>query len=210
MSLFKAAKEKTVEKKSKASARETIEINDDLQFHKDLTRLVKLNMEIETLGAEAAMLHEEAKNRGKKEFKGLYNASGKNPGSFMVQANAKDKPSVQYMFLPNDKYIKIADEERADYLRKTISPDVVEEKTEFKFNSEILDKYGDEISALIENSSLPEEAKSKLIEATTTWNIKKGTIENFKTDAKMAKIDIDILVEEVQPIFGVKTPRILN
>jgi hypothetical protein len=47
-----------------------------------------------------------------------------------------------------------------------------------------------------------------LIESTTTCKIKKGTINNFKTDKDLKKFDLDTLVEEIQPIFQVKYVKV--
>lgn len=207
--LFDKAKTKAPKETKSESKKENVEILDP-QFYKDLVRLVDVNKQIETLSAEAAILNEEAKSEGKKAFKKLYNNSGRYPGSFNVTAKQKDKPDATFMLIPVDNYIKIKTEERATYLNDTIGEGLVEEKTEFKFNSELLDLHGEAISKMIENSKLPDYVKENLIEATTTWKIKKGTIENFKSDENLKKLDIDLLVEEIQPIFQVKTVKVLS
>ena len=62
---------------------------------------------------------------------------------------------------------------------------------------------------MIENSTEIDEAdKSRLIKASTKLAVRKGTIKEFRSNDEMRKFSVEELVNDVQPIFQVKAPKI--
>ena len=54
----------------------------------------------------------------------------------------------QLMLCPSDKYISI-NTERAEALREAFGEDIVEEKTTFSFDNEMIEKYGEILCCLV-------------------------------------------------------------
>ena len=87
--------------------------------------------------------------------------------------------TAQFMFIPTDKYITITPA-RAEELQDLYGESIVEEKTVFSFDNAMIEKYGEIISRMIEDSTdIAEKDKEKIIKATTSFSVAKGTIDNF-------------------------------
>lgn len=207
MSLFKKAKDGApVSGKSKGAKTEVI-INDP-NFHKNLTRLAVVNSEIDELEAESKVLTGIAKERAVAEFADLYKKTGKYPGSFNIVSRVPGSNDAQFMFLPTDRYIKI-DAERSEELKKKYGEDIVTEKTVYTMDTELVEKYGDIISKLIENcEQIPDSDKAKLIAATTLFEIKKGTITDLLNSTHKAFGEVGEMVEEIKPVFQLKNIKV--
>jgi hypothetical protein len=109
------------------------------------------------------------------------------------------------MFVPTDGYIKIS-ADRAEELRETYGEEVVEEKTTFGFDSTMIEKYGEILSRLIEESTeIAEKDKEKIITATTAFSVAKGTIDNL---SKLG--DVKEVMEAVKPIVALKNIEVVK
>ena len=204
--LFAKAKGKAEPKKA-AAKDEKVRVNIDSyedSFDK-MSELAKLNEEIKTKTAMADILSQEIKEIGKTEFIRLATDTGKNPGSFMLEA-LKGEETAQVMFIAADKYISIKTEDEANILRDTFGEEIVTEKTEYKFNAVMLEKYSDIISELIANcEGIKEADKDKIIEASVAFSIKKGAID------EMSKYgDIQSVVEAIRPIISLKGTEVIK
>jgi hypothetical protein len=109
------------------------------------------------------------------------------------------------MFVPTDKYISI-NEERAEELKEAYGEDIVEEKTTFAFDSDMVEKYGEVLSMLIENcDEIKESDREKIIKAVTTYSVAKGTIDKFKEYG-----DVNEMLETVKPVVAIKNVEIIK
>ena len=202
-SLFKKAKEnspvKTVDPK-KAKPRVTV---NEPGFFDKMKRQAYLKQEIKSLEAESELLDSELKEIGKDEWSKLYERQGVNPESIMVEAkNGND--TAQYMLLMSDKYI-IINQERADYLVETYGEDIVTTTDKYEFDKEMVEKHGETISDLIMNSKeIPEVDKEKIIKATVTNSVAKGTIDKLKIYADKTGKTVGDMVAEVKPVTSTK------
>lgn len=156
-----------------------------------------LKDQIEELKAKEEMLSGEIKEAAKEEFLKLYASKQRNPDSFKVRGELGGCA----MIIPQDNYIKIKDEARAEEINKEFG-DVVETNTEISFDAEKLAKYEQVISDLIENCPLiAEDDKALLFKKKVTWNVKKGTIDllfsKWSNNMKEA-------MKAFQPIFQLK------
>jgi hypothetical protein len=201
--LFKAAKDKGTTAKAKSD--KDVVIIKDSEFHKNLARLAIVNKEMDALSAESKLLTGEVKERSITEFAKLYESTGKFPGSFHIKATgAKNINDAAMLFIPTDKYLTI-DEERYDELKKTYGEDMVEEKDTYTMDTELIEKYGEIISDLIEKcKKISEEDKANLIAVTTKYTVKKGTI----SDLKKFKKPIEEVLMDAQPVYQMKSVRI--
>jgi hypothetical protein len=155
--------------------------------------------------AKADMISDELRDLGKTEWAKLYDSTGKNPGSVMLEhVNASDDVA-QLMFVPSDKYITISPE-RAEELQETYGEEIVEEETTFSFDSTMIEKYGEILSRLIEESDeIKESDKEKIIKAVTKYSVAKGTIDKFSTYG-----DVNEVMEDVKPVVSLKNVEIIK
>ena len=203
--LFSTAKAKGATASPKPSKEEVL--IKDPKFHTNLARLAEVNRQVDELSAEATILASEVKERSIKEFTQLYESSGKYPGSFNIKATGmKGVPEASLMFIPTDKYIKIG-EERYNELMETYGENLVEEKTTYTMDSALVEKYGELLSdAISKIKGIPDEDKAKLIGATVSFSIKKGTISELPT----FPATITEMLEEIKPVYQLKNVKVIE
>ena len=84
--------------------------------------------------------------------------------------------------------------------------DIVEEKTTLSFDNDMIMKYGEILSSLIENSDDIEESdKEKIIKAVTTYSVAKGTIDKFNQYGEVVE-----MIETVKPVVAIKNVEIIK
>ena len=154
--------------------------------------------------AKADMISDEIRDIAKNAWLNQYDKTGKNPESVMIcQENGEDV--AQLMFVPTDKYITIT-QERAEELQETYGEEIVEEETTFSFDATMIEKYGEILSRLIEESEeIAEKDKEKIIKATTKYSVAKGTIDKFTTYG-----DVNEVMEAVKPVVALKNVEIIK
>lgn len=201
--LFKAAKEKGATA-SAAPTKTEVEINDPI-FHANLSRLAELNAQIDELSAETKVLTDEVKGRSITEFTKLYEKNGKYPGSFNIKSTGMvGQPEASLMFIPTDKYIKI-NEERYNELSQAYGPSLVSEKTTYVMDSELVEKYGEELSdAIAKIPGIPDSDKAKLIKAMVSFEIAKGTIQELTK----YRATVGEMLEEIKPVYQMKNVKV--
>lgn len=203
--LFAKAKSAAPAKTPKAKdEKPRIKIEDPAFFDK-IQKLEQLNDQMKVAKAKADMISDELRDLGKTEWASLYEKMGKNPGSVMLEHVNETEDVAQLMFVPTDGYIKISGE-RAEELRETYGEEIVEEKTTFSFDNEMIEKYGEVLSRLIEESEeIAEKDKEKIIKATTAFSIAKGTIDKMKTYGS-----VNEMMEAVKPIVALKNIEVVK
>ncbi len=204
MSLFNKAKAtaKTTTPKAKDS-KASIIVNDPDFFNKvQMLEILQENMKRDK--AKADMLADEIKEVSKDEWVSLYEKTGSNPGSILLEAENGDE-TASVMFVPSDKYISIGGD-RAEELVDKYGEGIVEEKTTFSFDNFMIEKYGDILSRLIEEcNEIADSDKDKIIKAATTFSIAKGTIDKMRQFGKVSQI-----MEEVKPVVALKNVEIIK
>jgi len=172
------------------------------QFTKTLKSISEIDIEIAELQAKREILDSEIREAGKDAMINLYTAKKTFPGTLKCVAG-----EGSFQFISSDKYIKL-DADRYNELKGTFGAELVEEKTRYFFNNEILEKYQNVISDLIQNCKKIEQAdKDNLLESETSYSIKKGTINNLAKLAGDFKTTIGNLVSEIRPVFMVKITK---
>lgn len=204
MSLFSKAKAtaKTTTPKAKDSKASCI-VNDPDFFNKvQMLEILQENMKRDK--AKADMLADEIKEVSKDEWVSLYEKTGVNPGSILIEAE-QDGDTASVMFVPSDKYISIGGD-RAEELVEKYGEGIVEEKTTFSFDNFMIEKYGDILSRMIEESTeIADSDKDKIIKAVTTFSVAKGTIDKMRQFGKVSEV-----MEEVKPVVALKNVEIIK
>lgn len=202
--LFAKAKKSAPAKTTKAKDEKVRIAIEDKTFFDKIEKLEVLQDQMKVAKAKADMISDELRDLGKSEWAKLYDQTGKNPGSVMLeQVNAEDV--AQLMFIPTDKYITITPE-RAEELQETYGAEIVEEETTFSFDSAMIEKYGEILSRLIEESDeIKDTDKEKIIKATTKYSVAKGTIDKFATYG-----DVNEVMEAVKPVVALKNVEIIK
>jgi hypothetical protein len=194
------AKTKTTDKKD---SKVRINIEDPLFFEK-ISNLEKLQENMKRDKAKADMISDEIKDLGKEKWSELYQKTGRNPGSVMLESVVATD-TAQVMFVPSDKYITLT-AEKAESLREEYGEEIVEEKTTFAFDNDMIEKYGEVLSRLIgESDEIDEDDKGKIIKAVTAFSVAKGTIDVMKSYGKVSKV-----MEEVRPVIALKGAEVVK
>lgn len=204
MSLFTKAKSVAPAKAAAKDTKVRITIENE-DFFGNVARLSQLQDNMKRDKAKADMIADELKELAKDEWAKLYDRTGKNPGSVMLESVNDLDDTAQIMFVPSDKYISI-NEDRATELQEAYGEDIVEEKTTFAFDSDMVEKYGEVLSRLIEESAeISERDKEKIIKAVTTYSVAKGTIDNF---AKLG--NVSEMIDATKPVVALKNVEVIK
>lgn len=202
--LFTKAR-KTAETKTSAKEDKKVRINvEDLSFFDKIQSMETLNDRMKSDKAKFDMISDEVREVAKEKWAELYQKTGKNPGSVMIESKS-GLDTAQLMFVPTDKYITI-NAEKAETLREEYGDDIVEENTTFSFDDEMIQKYGEVLSTLIENSDeIADADKDKIIKAVTKFTVAKGTIDVMKNYGKVNEV-----MEAVRPVVMLKGPEVIK
>ena len=203
--LFSKAKKAAPAKKTTAKDKKVRIVVEDPDFFEKVEKLEELQGTLKTAKAKADLISDELKDLAKDKWADLYEETNKNPESVMIVQDNEDGDTAQFMFVPTDKYITI-NEDRAEELKDTYGDDIVEEKTTFSFDETMIEKYGEVLSELIENSDeIEDKDKEKIIKATTAYSVAKGTISKFKEYGEVVE-----MMETVKPVIAIKNVEIIK
>ena len=203
-SLFaKAAKTAVTKTSAKEDKKVRIDANDPTFFDKIQT-LEVLNDRMKADKAKADMISDKVRELATSRWIETYQKTGKNPGSVMIESKS-NLDIAQVMFVPTDRYITI-NAEKAETLREEYGDEIVDESTTFSFDEEMIQKYGEVLSALIENSDeIAEDDKDKIIKAVTKFSIAKGTIDVMKSYGKVNEV-----MDNVRSVVMLKGPQVIK
>ncbi|NBO22691.1 hypothetical protein EBU94_05045 [bacterium] len=202
--LFKKAKATATTKTTDSKDKKTrIDIN-DLDFFENVQALEALQDRMKADKSRADIISDELKYIGTQEWVKLYDRTGKNPGSIMIETKSGlDTASI--MFVPTDRYITITEARAVDLIER-YGEEIVEEKTQFSFDNEMIEKYGEILSDLISTCpEIEEDDKGRIIKAVTNYSVSKGTIDKMKSYG-----DVSMIMEEVKPVVALKNIEVIK
>lgn len=203
--LFAKAKKTAPAKTTKAKEQKVRIPVEDPDFFEKVSKLEELNDSMKSAKAKADLISDELKGIAKDKWVELYQDTKKNPESVMIVQENAIGDTAQFMFVPTDRYITI-NEERAEELKEVYGDDIVDEKTTFSFDDLMIEKYGEILSELIENcDEIPDKDKEKIIKATTSYSVAKGTIDKFLVYGEAAE-----LMETVKPVVAIKNVEVIK
>ena len=199
------SKAKSTAPKTSAKKDEKVRINlNDPDFFTKVYKLEILQDRMKSDKAQADLISDEIKELSKEEWVRLYEKSGKNPGSIFVESIVNEQVA-QVMFVPSDKYLTVTTE-KAETLTEKFGLDIVEEKTVFSFDNDMIEKYGEVLSNLIMSSDdISDSDKDKIIKATTSYSISKGTIDNMKSYGVISEV-----MDEIKPVISLKNVEVIK
>ena len=202
--LFAKAKKSAPAKTTKAKDEKVRLVVEDPTFFSKVEKLEALNDQMKSAKAKADMISDELRDVAKTEWLNQYDKTNKNPESVMI-CQSQDDDTAQFMFIPMDKYITITSE-RAEELQEAYGEEIVEEETNFSFDATMIEKYGEILSRLIEESDeIKESDKEKIIKATTKYSVAKGTIDKLNQYGEVSE-----LMEAVKPVVSLKNIEIVK
>jgi hypothetical protein len=201
--LFSSAK--SVAPKTVAKKDEKVRINlNDSDFFTKVYKLEILQDRMKSDKAQADMIADEIKDLSKEEWVRLYEKTGKNPGSIFVESIVNEQVA-QVLYVPSDKYITV-NADKAEVLIEKYGQDIIEEKTTFSFDNDMIEKYGEVLSNLIMGcNDISDSDKEKIIKASTAYSISKGTIDKMKFFGPIGEI-----MDEIKPVVSIKNVEVVK
>ena len=158
-----------------------------------VSRYAELKQEIEALTGELKMIEGDIKVKGRELFLQEYHKQRSTPDSFKLQ----DETGATCLFIVMDKYTSV-DEEKAELLRNFDG--LLGENVVYKFNPELVEKYGAILSDLIVSSpDIAEEDKGNLISGEKTYIVNKGSIDRL-----LQYDNPEQILELINPICALK------
>ena len=199
--IFEKAKSKGTSKTtSKKDDKILVKVTGNEEFANAVNTAAVNDTKIKELKAELDTAKTTINEVAKEEYAKLYDSHKRNVGSFNLLADN----GASFMFLPTKRYLKL-EEDRAEHLKETYGEETIEENTKFGFNSTILNKHMDKIAELLKNADfMTQEEKDSLIEATTTYTIKKDMLDNFYVLKTEKGVEIEDAIEDFAPVCQVK------
>lgn len=158
-----------------------------------VSRYSELKQQIEALTGELKMIEGDIKGKGRELFLQQYQKQKSTPDSFKIQ----DETGSTCLFIVMDKYTSV-DEEKAAILKGYDG--LLGENVVYKFNPELVEKYGAILSDLIISSpDIEETDKGQLISGEVTYSVAKGSIDRLLQFANPEQV-----LELINPICALK------
>jgi hypothetical protein len=158
-----------------------------------IQRFAELKQLIDSATGELKMIEGDIKGIGKKLFMSEYNQQRSTPDNFKIQ----DETGNSCMFICMDKYT-IVDETKAGILANFDG--LLTENVVYKFNADLVEKYGAVLSELILNcSDIDDLDKGNLISGEKTFSVAKGSIDRLMQYANPEQV-----YELINPIVALK------
>jgi hypothetical protein len=175
-SLFASAKPAPATTAASKKKRERVQVDG---IEGEIARYDQLKAAINNAKAEQEVIGGRLKEIGREKFLDLYEQRGVRPANFDLADGSEN-----ILLEVTDKYLKV-EPEKAELLRQFGG--LLEEKTTYEFDSEILEKevsdgmtIGDVVSMLIQDSKLiPDSDKANLIKAKMSMRVPKGTLDRL-------------------------------
>jgi hypothetical protein len=156
-------------------------------------RYAELKQLIDNATGELKMIEGDIKMVGKNLFMQEYKQQKSTPDNFKIQ----DDTGNSCMFICMDKYT-IVDEAKAGILANFEG--LLAENIVYKFNAELVEKYGQVLSELILNcSDIDDMDKGNLISGEKTFSVAKGSIDRL-----MQYDNPEQVFELINPIVALK------
>jgi hypothetical protein len=156
-------------------------------------RFADLKNQIDALTGELKMIEGDIKGKGRELFVQEYKRERRTPDNFKIQ----DQTGSSCLFIVMDKYTAV-DDEKAAILKDFDG--LLGENVVYKFNTELVEKYGSVLSELILNCpDIADEDKGNLISGERTYSVSKGSIDRLLQFANPEQV-----LELINPICALK------
>jgi hypothetical protein len=156
-------------------------------------RFADLKNQIDALTGELKMIEGDIKGKGRELFVQEYKRERRTPDNFKIQ----DQTGSSCLFIVMDKYTAV-DDEKAAILKDFDG--LLGENVVYKFNTELVEKYGSVLSELILNcTDIADEDKGNLISGERTYSVSKGSIDRLLQFSNPEQV-----MELINPICALK------
>jgi hypothetical protein len=156
-------------------------------------RFADLKNQIDALTGELKMIEGDIKGKGRELFVQEYKRERRTPENFKIQ----DQTGSSCLFIVMDKYTAV-DDEKAAILKDFDG--LLGENVVYKFNTELVEKYGSILSELILNCpDIADEDKGNLISGERTYSVNKGSIDRLLQFSNPEQV-----MELINPICALK------
>lgn len=136
-------------------------------------KFADLKAQIDEATAQLKMIEGDIKAEGRNQFLSEYLRESKTPDNFKLM----DKTGASCLFIVMDKYTSV-DETKAEILRNYDG--LLTETRTYKFNPDLVDKYGAILSELIVScQDIDGEDKGQLISGEIAYSVAKGSIDKL-------------------------------
>lgn len=143
------------------------------QLEDKVRQFADLKAQIDEATAKLKMIEGDIKAEGRNQFLCEYLRESKTPDNFKLM----DKTGASCLFIVMDKYTSV-DETKAEILRQYNG--LLTETRTYKFNPDLVDKYGAILSDLIVNcQDIAGEDKGQLISGEIAYSVTKGSIDKL-------------------------------
>lgn len=207
MSLLMSVSTETEKKTGGKDEHKTIQVADK-DTAKMIDQYVKAYQDKADAEQRMAEAEELIKPYGLKQFISDVKSGLKADRSFILANSLKG-----LMYIIMDGYKRAGmDKDRIAYLKGKYGPTIVTTSTEFTINKDLINEknpkgtpYGAMIAQfIIGNPDIPADVKGKLLKATPTTVIAKGTIDNLNKIATDAKVSVEDLIKDIEPTQQLK------
>lgn len=170
-------------------------------FAEKLSKFLEAKEQEKNAVAEKKALEGDIKALALEKFIELYTSMKRNPESIKIESEKGDK----VMFVVVKKYTGAVDEDRAAELREKYGEGFVTEKSEMIMNNDLLNKYAEQLEALIMgNDFMDESEKENLFVQKVTYSIKDDAINEAFTAGNG---DVEGLIADTNPVLMLKETR---
>ena len=170
-------------------------------FASKLKTFNSLKEQISDLTASQKSIEGDIKSIALEEFIKKYHEMKRNPESMKIESEKGDK----IMFMVVKKYTGAVDEERATELREKYGEAFVDEKSEMIMDNNILNKYSEQLEALIMGADfMTDDEKDELFVNKITYTIKSEAINEAYTSGKG---DVAGLIDDINPVLMLKMTK---
>lgn len=182
-----STKIKETAKKTEKKLLMATELDDKIQ------RFATLKQMIDAHTSELKMIEGDIKAKGRELFISEYKKQKSTPDSFKIQ----DSTGSSCLFICMDKYTSV-DENKAEILGQF--DNLLCENVVYKFNPELVEKYGQVLSEMILNSEDIDNAdKGNLISGEKSYSVCKGSIDRL-----LQYDNPEQIFELINPIIALK------
>jgi hypothetical protein len=166
------------------------EVLTDLQT--ELAEFVGLDKQIKQLERRKKVLHDCILSAAKDRFLEVYRDEDRSPGSFEVGEGV--------LVVPMDRFRKLSKDDAVD-MQKKYYEDIIVETIEYSFNTDMIAKHSDAVSdAIMSSGDIEEDDKLKIIIATTSHQVRKGSLSTIPSEHRTIEF-----LQDVGAIWCLKT-----
>ena len=170
-----------------------------------LKEFIELKKQAKDLDVKISKLNSKIKEIGKTNYLDIYNETGVNPETILIESIDDDGNTISVQYIVQDKYLTL-NEEKANNIINEFGEGIIEKTTSYKIEEVLYKKYGDLLIEFINNSEdINDIHKENFIKKENSFSIKKGLIGKLSDLSYDKDETIDKLFEILKPVEMIKS-----